>query len=367
MVCRKRDDKRGYTSRHPKGTNDMAKGQKVDKRYILSDSTVNCYGFRLLTSGYQLADYSRNPIGYYMHNRTEGVVVRWEDIQVEGDTVTGVPVINLANARGQQTLDEVESGFLNAASVGDIIVLEYSMEPEMMLAGQTGPTITKWTHKECSLVDVPGNGNALCLFDSQDNPLTLANLTYSSIPQLTLKSDSDMKKISLNLTSGLLASLKFAATDEVKEGAIEAAVHDLANRAARADVLEVEATQLKAEKTALETQLTALKAAGVAKDVETILAAAQVEKGLTNETKTQLAAAFATNPEGLKSLVATLSKHQSVVDLMNKGGQGKAEDLSTKTWDELHKSNKLESLKASNPDAYKTLYREKFGKDPKVK
>jgi len=144
----------------------------------LSDSSVNCYGFRLLTNGYQIDEYRRNPVGYYMHQRESGVMVRWEDLSIKGDRVTGCPVINLSNERGQQTADEIESGFLLAASMGDIVVLEYSDAPEMKKPGQTGPTITKWYNKECSVVDVPGNANALALMHNKNNmPITLANLS----------------------------------------------------------------------------------------------------------------------------------------------------------------------------------------------
>ena len=153
------------------------KSKKIDRQYVLSDSSVNVYGFRLLSSGYQLEAFQKNPIGDYMHRREEGIAVKWEDLRIEEDRIMGIPVINLSNARGAQTCDEAQNGFLNAASVGHIVVLEYSTDPEMMLPGQTGPTITKWYNKECSLVDIPGNGNALTtLYDAQENEINLLDL-----------------------------------------------------------------------------------------------------------------------------------------------------------------------------------------------
>src|ERR1700744_2759375 len=108
------------------------KFKKIERSYVLSDSSVNEYGFRLLTSGYQLAAFQKNPIGYYMHRREDGIVLKWEDLQIEDDKIIGIPVINLSNERGIKACDEAENGFLNAASVGHIVVLEYSTEPEMM-------------------------------------------------------------------------------------------------------------------------------------------------------------------------------------------------------------------------------------------
>lgn len=150
--------------------------KKVDKEFVLSDSSVNCYGFRLLTSGYQLSEFAKNPIGYYMHQRDNGVLVKWEDLKIEGDKVIGKPSINLSNARGQQTVDEINSGFLNAASLGNIVVLETSTDATLMLPGQTQPTITKWYNRECSLVDVPGNTSALVLYDLAGHVVNLAQL-----------------------------------------------------------------------------------------------------------------------------------------------------------------------------------------------
>lgn len=344
------------------------KSKKVDKKYVLSDSTVNCYGFRLLTSGYQLADYAKNPIGYYMHNRAAGVVVRWDNLTIEGDLVTGYPVINLANGRGEQTLDEVESGFLNAASVGDIIVLEYSMEPEMMLAGQTGPTITKWTNKEVSLVDVPGNSNALTrLFDAKDNPITLAELPgLSHIPQLfTSNQNTEMKKITIPITAGLLANLSFGSTAEPKEEEVLLAIEKLAGEAAKVTGLVTEVSNLKDDKQALETKLSELKAEGTKAKVTAILDKGQDDKKLSNEMRETLAADYANNPEGLQKLVDKMPKHQSIVERINDKAKEDAEDLSGKSWDDLHRAGKLVDLKREDPEAYKAVFKAQFGYEPK--
>ena len=67
-------------------------------------------------------EFAKNPIGFYMHERDNGVLVRWEDLRIEGDKVLGKPCINLSNTRGQQTIDEIGTGFLNAASFGQFVV-----------------------------------------------------------------------------------------------------------------------------------------------------------------------------------------------------------------------------------------------------
>lgn len=149
--------------------------KKINKEFVLSDSTLNTYSYRLLTSGYDLQAFKRNPVGYYMHQREEGVVLRWEDLTIKGDCIVGKPVINLDHPRGEQTIREVENGFLNAASVGHIVALEVSTNPADYLPGQTGPSISKWFNRECSLVDIPGNYNALTdTFNAKGENINLA-------------------------------------------------------------------------------------------------------------------------------------------------------------------------------------------------
>ena len=180
------------------------KMKKIDKDFILSDSSVNCYGFRLLTSGYQLNEFAKNPIGYYMHDREKGVLLKWQDLRIEGDKVLGKPCINLANERGQQTVDEINSGFLNAASFGQFVVIKSSDDPALKLPGQTGVTVTKWFNRECSIVDVPGNFNAISLYDTKGGILDIKELsaTTKDILSVTNMTWSQLDK------AGLLESLR---------------------------------------------------------------------------------------------------------------------------------------------------------------
>lgn len=150
---------------------------KIDKEFVLSDSSVNCYGYRLLTTGYQVEEYKKNPIGYYMHDRDGGVLLKWEDIRIVGDKVIAKPNINDYHPRAAKTIDEINNGFLNAASVGHIVVLESSNDPKLKKEGQTEPTITKWYNRECSIVDIPGNFNALSLYDTNGTQLNLSDLS----------------------------------------------------------------------------------------------------------------------------------------------------------------------------------------------
>ena len=46
------------------------------KRIILSDSSLNRYGFRVLTSGMLIEAFKKNPVMLYMHFRDEGSPIR---------------------------------------------------------------------------------------------------------------------------------------------------------------------------------------------------------------------------------------------------------------------------------------------------
>ncbi len=342
------------------------KFKKVDKEYVLSDSTVNCYGYRLLTSGYQLAEYAKNPIGYYMHLREDGVVVRWEDLRIEGDTVYGKPCINLSNKRGDQTLNEAETGFLNAASVGHIVVIEYSIDAADMVAGQTGPTVTKWFNRETSLVDIPGNSNALTsLYDNDGNALKLADLMAKPNEKHNNKNlnSRDMNEIKLSLTD--LAALKENGYDITDAAGLLARIK--ADKL-KAEVLTAENLNLKNDKASLEVKIDTLRAEHTQKEVEGMLETALKAGKITAPIKTQLASVYAGKPDLLKIDLDARTPYVSIANnLGNDGAAPSGDEYSTYqklSWDEMHKTNKLPALKGKYPDLYKEKYKSKYGTYP---
>lgn len=326
------------------------KYRKIEREYVLSDSSVNEYGFRLLTSGYQLASFQKNPIGYYMHRREEGIVLKWENVRIEDDKVLGTPVINLSNGRGAQTCDEAENGFLNAASVGHIVVLEYSTDPAQMLPGQTGPTITKWYNKECSLVDIPGNCNALTrLYDAQENELNLVDLGISNKNLITTISQNTISEL-----AGILL-LDSTANEQL-------IVTEIKNLAAKTGVLELENKTLRNEKHNLQLQLDDLTQAQNKFEITAMLDRALEDKKLTVSLRNQLAVDYAANPEGLKTLLAVMPAYRSIAEHLNSKPMDTTE--AQWQWDDFEKNDpsgkKLKELRANNPVKYKELFDNKF-------
>ena len=325
------------------------KFKKIDRQYVLSDSTVNEYGFRLLTSGYQLESFQKNPIGYYMHRREDGIAVKWDDLKIDNDQVVGIPVINLSNERGEQTCNEAENGFLNAASVGHIVVLEYSMDKEMMLPGQTGPTITKWYNKECSLVDIPGNRNALTvLYDAQENELNLADLNINP-PLIRVLRQDTLKE--------LCATLHLA--PETDEQTLNTNLQDLV---ARAENLELENKVLRSDKYDLQQQIEEINKVRTRNETTALLERALEDKKITIELRDKLTSDYAANPEGLKALLAAMPAYQSIAALLKSKQQDGSE--AQWQWDDYEKNdptgNKLKELRANDPIKYRELFEKKF-------
>ena len=153
----------------PKNSKISMAYKKINKEFCLSDDSVNVYGYRLLTSGLLLERF-KPAIGFLMHDRESGIAVRWEDIRTEGGKVFAKPVVN--TTKFPNLYQEIEDGFYAAASVGHIVAVELTDDPKYKLEGQTGPTVTKWFPRECSIVDIPGNYNAIAkLYDDKDNVL----------------------------------------------------------------------------------------------------------------------------------------------------------------------------------------------------
>ena len=223
--------------------------KKIDKEFCLTDDSVNVYGYRLLTSGLRLERFTP-PIGYLMHRREAGVAVRWEDFRTEGGCLYAKPVVN--ESAFPDLAQQIEDGFYSAASVGHIVALAIDQDDASRLEGQTGPTVTEWFPRECSIVDIPGNYNAIArLYDEADNLL-------HDLSDNTKINKQDMDKATIDVAALGLPGL---AADASVEQALRY-IRDLASTAARVPALEKELADLRAATTAGKVQAIVEKRAG---------------------------------------------------------------------------------------------------------
>lgn len=309
---------------------------------------MNVYKYRLLTEGLDLAQYKKNPIGFLMHDREGGVLVKWEEFRIEGDRLYGKPVVNLSHPKGEDIASQVENGFINAASCGKIICLAASDDPKLKLEGQTGPTVTKWFPREISFVDIPGNHNALAnLYDINDNELNLADFVKPNT--------KEMSKILL--TAAMLTALNLS--DKSSEDDAGKAFQDLIDTAGKVPGLEKDLADKSTALTAKENELKDLKAESVKKEFQDLLDKGKSQKKLTNELAIELADLFDGNPTGLAKVIEKLPVQTLITDELG----DKEKDLAKfqgKKWDDLYASNELEGVRTQFPDLYEQLRKEKY-------
>lgn len=124
--------------------------------FILSDESLNSYGFVVQTDGIDTAQFERNPVMLYMHDRESGVVGRWENIRKDGNRLLADAVFDESTELGAKIKTQVANGFLRCVSIGIDNVTQEDLNNVQ--------TVTKCRLIEASIVDIPSNANAVKLF-----------------------------------------------------------------------------------------------------------------------------------------------------------------------------------------------------------
>lgn len=262
-------------------------GKKIDKRFILTDNSINAYGFRVLTEGINLDRFKKNPILLWMHFRDEGTdrwcdykpIGHWEDIVYDKDngTLSAVPYFDLTDDLSKQICSKVEEGTINATSIG-FRIIETSEDKKYLLPGQTRATVTKSEILECSLVDIPANANAVRLYDKNGKVnLAASDAVLDSIPLLKNNSPMKLKATWLAILAFLGIANEKAEETELSVDQLESINGEMANLKQQVADKETEITNLKSqhqselgtkdtqiqtlttEKTNLESQVNTLK------------------------------------------------------------------------------------------------------------
>lgn len=124
--------------------------------FILSDESLNSYGFVVQTAGIDTAQVERNPVMLYMHDRESGVVGRWENIRKDGTKLIADAVFDESTELGAKIKKQVDNGFLRCVSIGIDNVTQEDLNNVQ--------TVVKCRLIEASIVDIPSNANAVKLF-----------------------------------------------------------------------------------------------------------------------------------------------------------------------------------------------------------
>lgn len=320
-----------------------AKELKIEKDFILSDSSVNRFGFKLKTEGWQPDEFKKLPLGFFNHtNKQDGALVKWSDIRVEGDKILGKPIINMSHPRGQRTVDEINSGYIATASLSGLIIHEVTTEPNPQKGGKPIPVVTKWANKECDLVTLPGNRGVIAgnpqLYDANENEIQLSDL-------LNTDHSNKLQMIPKEILQALSLS------DGADAVAALVAITELSDKAGKYD--------------AAKTELDALKNKTVKDEVEALCAKGLADKKLTVALSDSLKNDYADNPTGLKALIEAMPAHQSIVANLQQTGDKNSKfykELSDMSLDDMMEKELAERCKEEFPDLFEKAFDEARGK-----
>lgn len=324
------------------------------KDVIISTSGLNSYGSRVLTEGIDLAQYKRNPIILWMHRRCwEGdsmPIGRMTNIRTDGDLLIGTPEFDMNDEFAKKIAQKWDKDFLRMASAG-IEIKEVSVEPSMLVSGQTRPTITKSKLLEVSIVDIGANDDALRLMKG-GKVLTLASGEECDVLPLLAKPAEPATKVAqerqndnnntINNNENMNEKINLALglSKDATEAEALAAIVGLQSKAK-----EVETLQLAAITSAVNVAI--------------------AEKRITEANREHFVNLG--KKVGIESLQATLQLMQPAVKPTDVIKPSAAPQPATfakgKTWDELDREGKLLEFKAQDFEGFKAMYKATFGED----
>lgn len=332
--------------------------------FVVHDESVNTYGFRMLTSGVDLTEFGKNPVMFFNHDTFSTPIGRWENVRVEGTRILADPVFDEDDPEAAKIARKVARNFIRAASVG-AWVSESSTAPELLLPGQTEPTVTKWSLREISICNIPSNHNAIALYDADGKRVDQKD--YATILQLTDatptagKSNKDITLTPNNQTpKKQMTELQkmLALSDTAGESEILSAVKTLKD----------ELTELRGYKTRRESEDKAKSRALF----DELLQKHTLSGAITKEQKESYTRLFDADAGSTIRLLQSLPEATSVEQAIEsaraksalKTAGGKL--LSDMTWTEIDREGRLSELHAKDPELYAAKFREQFGRDPKT-
>ncbi len=202
---------------------DNNKNKNQSPEGVISTSSLNDKGTRILTEGIDLKQFKKNPVILYMHERGN-VIGRIEDLRIEGDKLIGRPVFDETDKFALSIKRKWDNDFLRMFS-GCFKPIELSDAPEHIVEGQTYMTVSKSKLIEVSIVDMGSNDDALQLVDDKGNLLELSKNGASDIPLLKLNATDENNNSNTKTMNeenlGLLGLTKGASDEQVKNAILK--------------------------------------------------------------------------------------------------------------------------------------------------
>lgn len=308
----------------------MSKG----KRVRITNDSLNSYGTRVLTAGMNVEQYQRNPVLLYMHER--GNVIGYvKDLKVEDGEVTGELMFDEASELSVRCKKQYEFGSLKMVSAG-LDILETSEDPELLVQGQTRPTVTKSKLFEVSLVDVGSNDDAIVL-QKDGKKITLGKDSECPLPLLN-NNNQNQKQMEQKMVAMQLGLPATATEAEIN---------------AKLDELKT----AKEENERLQQKNAALTLASITAAVEKAVG----EKRITPDKKDEfINLGKEVGQEKLQSILSAISPQMKLSSVIGHQGGAATEPTTYKKLSDVP-SGQLTTLRKEQPDEYKRLYKEEYG------
>jgi HK97 family phage prohead protease len=327
-------------------------------KYILSNDSVNSYGFWVLTAGIDLSRFVKNPIILVQHNDNQ-LSVGLMRLSLENGQLMGEPEFDAEDPIGKELKRKYEKGYMSGFSIG-IEPIELSDSKEYRKTGQSRKTVTKCVLYEVSVANVPSNPDSVRLMNNRNTD----NCTHGMKQGLTLSADGktllpdelniNETSIKLNLNMKLIA-LKLG----LAEGASEP---DILNRIEYLKVARIKAENATNE---LRTELKTLKDAEQKKRKETFETILTAKKDLSEEQRTTLRKLSEQDYDLAVKTVELMSKREKLSDVIdehqrNGGNQSQGKQADVPEFERLQKKDpaKLAQLRTSNPVEFERLVKE---------
>lgn len=329
----------------------MSKG----KRVRISNESLNCYGTRILTPGIDLAQYQRNPVLLYMHERGK-VIGMVKDLKVEGQDVTGELVFDEATELSKQLKKQWEFGSVKMVSA-NFQILEMSDDKQLLAEGQQRPTVTKSKLIEVSVVDIGGNDDAIVLtHEGKTISLSAGQDSIDGVlPLLDNVSKTPLKKKEMELKDlAIKLGLKETATEEE----VNQKLVSLSLAAGKVTALETQVQTLQAQQQAVEL-------AAITRAVETAITEKRLAAGMKDHF-VELGKKL-----GLDQLNVTLSAMQpqgKITATLHRTDKGNivAEPQDYSKYEKLSAvpANVMMDLHDNHHDEFVRLYKAEYGFEP---
>lgn len=313
----------------------------------------------------------------WMHYRASGSrkdevlpIGNVKELEIDANGVmTGQPYFDSSDDFAVSIYNKYENGTLNMFSIG-AVPLEVSLEPEDLMPGQTGPTVTKSLLKEISAVDIGGNPDAygVQLYDEADQVIQLSDDFFKSLIPTDKTKKSDMSKLTTIGVASLLPMLKLADTATENE-AIEVITGLINLRDTQMqEIITLKDANGKAllRATEAEAKYNTLLTESSSKEIVALVDNAVEKHIITRKDGDNLIELADGKIERVKKFLEGKQPNPSIKETLANGvhlSESDAEIIKLKemTYDQLFEiDGALTKLKDAAPEIYKAKYKAKF-------